>query len=220
MMVTPLTAQGPMAILQSIHNAFRRDVVEIDDLAYQAAAQGGDIQPVLDRLEVFFTMLDIHTRGEDAVLFPVVDRVAPLLAGTYRADHDDAEGLRAAIVRMGQNPDLLAIARATAALRAHTLLHLQKEDELLLPVIQDRTGRDEQMQILAFMGRGAPPELALRVVAWMFGLTDHDDRETIATVWMQTMPAPAFAAMRALIRETLKADWNELVRRVPNLISR
>ena len=33
-----------------IHNAFRRDMAEIDAAAYQIAAKGGDLTNVLDRL--------------------------------------------------------------------------------------------------------------------------------------------------------------------------
>jgi hypothetical protein len=80
---------GPLAVVQSFHNVFRRGITEIDDLAYAAAAGGGPMQPALDRLELYFKVIEIHARGENNWAFPVLEKVAPLVAYGYQADHHE-----------------------------------------------------------------------------------------------------------------------------------
>ena len=74
-----------------LHNAFRRDVFEIDDAAFKIARGGGDLTPVLDRFHVMGEVLDYHARGEEAAVFPAVDSVAPLVAKAYLMDHRELD---------------------------------------------------------------------------------------------------------------------------------
>ena len=58
-MATPLDA------ITTIHKAFRRDIAEIDDAAYKAAAGDGDLSVVVDRLRFFSEILRWHADGEE-----------------------------------------------------------------------------------------------------------------------------------------------------------
>ena len=49
---------GPLDIVRSIHNAFRRDVFQIDDTVFKIARTKGDLTPVLDRLHIMGEILD------------------------------------------------------------------------------------------------------------------------------------------------------------------
>ena len=50
---------APLDAVLAIHNAFRRDMMEIDDAAYKVAKHGGDLSPVLQRLH-FHSQIESH----------------------------------------------------------------------------------------------------------------------------------------------------------------
>lgn len=54
---------GPLEIVHCLHNAFRRDIFQIDDEVYKIARVGGDLPLVFDRLQVLGEVLDYHARG-------------------------------------------------------------------------------------------------------------------------------------------------------------
>jgi hypothetical protein len=68
---------GPIGIVRSIHNAFRRDVSQIDAAACKLARNGGDLTPVFERLHTVAEILDYHAQGEEAAVFPAVDDLTP-----------------------------------------------------------------------------------------------------------------------------------------------
>ena len=67
------------------------------------------------------------------------------------------------------------------------------------------------------MSSTVPPERFPEVIAWMFPLMGHDDRENMTRIWQMVMPAPVFAGVKQLIQKAIPADWAELTRRIPTL---
>lgn len=67
------------------------------------------------------------------------------------------------------------------------------------------------------MASTVPRERFPDVVAWMFPLIGHDDRENMTRIWQMVLPAAAFAGVREVIKKTIGSDWAELTRRIPTL---
>ena len=113
--------------------------------------------------------------------------------------------------------DPLQTARATAAFRFHLDIHLGKEDTHLYRIFRERIPLPEQGKAVALMSRTVPPERFPELVAWLFPLIGHDDRENMTRIWQMVMPAPAFAGVKGLIKKAVGSDWAELARRIPTL---
>jgi hemerythrin-like domain-containing protein len=210
-MVTPLDA------VTAIHAAFRRDIAEIDAAAYTAAAGDGDLSPVVGRLRVFSEVLKAHANGEEAVVFPTMDRVAPLVAAPYLLDHRELDAMTEALAEVSAASDPLVAARATVSLSTHLRIHLDKEDRFLYPTLRERTSADEQAAIVGTMSREVPPERMPDLVGWWFPLIGLDSREVVTRVWMALMPEQAFAGVKPLIRGAVGDDWADLTGRIPEL---
>ena len=208
---------GPLDVVRSMHNAFRRDMFQIDDTVYKIARTKGDLTPVLDRLHIMGEILDYHARGEEEAVFPAVDKVAPLVAKAYLMDHRELDTMVSRLEAMRKAPDPLTTARATAALNAHLQIHLDKEDVHLYQILRERTTTDEQASIVAIMARKVPPEKTPTLVRWLFLLLDHDDRAVVTKGWMTLMTPQAFTGLKHLIKEVVGPDWAELTRRIPEL---
>ena len=212
-MVTPLDA------VTSFHQALRNDMRGIDDAAYKAAAGDGNLSPVVERLRFFCEVLKWHADGEGELVFPAVDKVAPLVAQAYLHDHHEFDTMTEGLAKITAASDALVAARETAALTAVLRIHLDKEDEHLYPILRERTSGEEQASIVGGMAQHVPPERNPEFIRWFFPLLGHDDREVWTRVVMELMPEPVFAGVKTLIRETITDDWAELTRRIPDLAS-
>ena len=215
-----IVVSGPIDIVRSIHNAFRRDVFQIDSLAFKLARDGGDFTPVFDRLRTVAEILDYHAQGEEAAVFPAVDRLTPFVARAYFLDHRELDTMVNGLETMRKTPNALIVARATAVLESHLRIHLNKEDVHLYPLLRERTTESEQASIVGLMSRKVPPERFPALVQWLIPLLDFDDRVVVTEGWMKLMPPQVFAGLKPLIRKVLAEDWTELSRRIPNLDSK
>ncbi len=208
---------GPLDIVRSLHNAFRRDVSQIDNSVFTVARSGGDLAPVFDRLHIMGEVLDYHARGEEAAVFPAVDKVAPLVAKAYLMDHRELDTMVGGLETMRKTPDPLTTVRATAVLASHLRIHLNKEDAHLYPILRERTTETEQASIGGLMSKNVPPDRFPTLVQWLFPLLDLEDRIVVTKGWMTLMPPQVFAGLKPLIRESVGQNWSELSQRIPEL---
>jgi zinc finger-like protein len=189
----------------------------IDTAAYKAAAAGGDLSQAVDRLKFFSEILKWHADGEEELVFPATDRVAPLVAQAYLRDHREFDTMTEGLAKITATSDALVAARETAVLTEVLRIHLDKEDVHLYPILRERTSWEEQASIIRSMAKHVPPERAPEIIGWLYPLLEHDDREVFTTHLMAAVPEEVFAGVKQLIRGAIAEDWAELTRRIPTL---
>ena len=207
----------PVDAIRAFHNAFRNDLEHIDAAAFNSAKGKEGLDATIGRFRFFNEVLVWHARGEEAAVFPAVENIAPLVAEAYVIDH---RGLDSAFEELSQSysaRDPLKTARATAAFRFHLDMHLDKEDTHLYRIFRERISLPEQGKALGIMSGMVPQERFAELVAWLYPLIGHDDRENMTRIWQMVMPAPVFAGAKELIRKAVGNDWTELTRRIPTL---
>jgi hypothetical protein len=207
----------PVDAILAIHNAFRNDIQRIDAAALESAKGKKGLDATIERFRFFNEILVWHAHGEEIAVFPALENVAPLVAEAYVKDH---RGLDAAFDELSTSyseNDLIKTARATAVFRFHLSLHLDKEDSHLYHIFRERISLPEQGKALGIMSGTVPKERFPEVVAWMYPLIGHDDRENMTRIWQMVMPAPVFSGVKELIRKAIGSDWAELSRRIPTL---
>jgi len=201
----------------AIHNAFRRDLAEIDAAALASARGKPGMEATVERFRFFNEVLEWHAEGEELAMFTALEDVAPLVAEAYEKDH---RGLDAAFVTLSNAVsarDPLESARATAAFKFHLDIHLAKEDTHLYRIIRERVPVPEQARAVGVMAGTVPRDRFPELVAWMFPLLDDQDRENMTRIWQMAMPAEAFAGAVHLVRQAIGDDYSELRRRIPEL---
>jgi hypothetical protein len=140
-----------------------------------------------------------------------------LVAEAYVKDH---RGLDSAFDELNKSysaRDSLKTARATAAFRFHLGMHLDKEDTHLYRIFRERISMPDQGKAVGIMASTIPQERFPELVAWLFPLIGHDDRENMTRIWQMVMPPPTFNGVKELIRKSIGSDWAELTRRIPTL---
>lgn len=208
---------GPIDAVLCLHNAFRRDMLQIDQDALNAARHEGDLSEILNRFHVMGEVLDFHAKGEEAAVFPAVGGLAPLVPGAYVMDHRELDRMTIGIERLRNAPDVLSAARETAAMNQHLRLHLDKEDAFIYPLLRENLPPPAQASMMGVMSRSIPPEKFPMLVQWMFPLLDLEERAVMTGVWKALMPPDVFEKVRPLIRKAAAGEWDDLVRRLPGI---
>jgi hypothetical protein len=207
----------PVDAIRAFHNAFRHDLEHIDAAAFNSAKGKEGLDATIGRFRFFNEVLVWHARGEEAAVFPAVETVAPLVAEAYVIDHRGLDSVFEELNRSFSARDRLKTARATAAFRFHLDMHLDKEDTHLYRIFRERISLPEQGKALGIMSGMIPQERFAELVAWLYPLIGHDDRENMTRIWQMVMPPPVFAGAKELIRKAVGSDWAELTRRIPAL---
>ena len=207
----------PLDAIRAIHNAFRKDIAAIDEAALAAARGGGGTDPVINRYVLLGEVLAWHASGEEEAVFPAMDRVAPLVAEPYERDHRGLDSLFESLHQSASASDALATARVTAALKFHLDIHLNKEEAHLYRIFNERISPQDQGIIVMAMSRKVPQERFPDLAGWLYPLLGPTDRENMTRIWQQALPAPAFSGAKKLIQAAIGEDWEDLVRRIPEL---
>ena len=208
----------PIDAVTAIHNALRGDMEGIDATALEAARGKAGLALTAKRFHFFNEVLVWHHQGEELGIFPAIEKVAPSVAEAYEIDH---RGLDTAFKNLSATVsahDRLETARASAAFKFHLDLHLNKEEEHLYRLMKERIAMPEQGEAVGVMASTVPAERFPELVAWMFPLLGHDDRENMTRIWQMVMPAERFKLASQLVQKTISGDdWAELTRRIPTL---
>jgi hypothetical protein len=208
---------GPIDAVVAIHNAFRADMVAIDEAALAAARGAPGLAATVERFRLLNEVLGWHAQGEEAAIFPALEEVAPLVAEAYEKDHRALDAAFDALSKAVSARDEVGTARATAAFKFHLDLHLDKEDTHLYRIIRERVSVPDQGKAVGIMAGGVPPDRHPELVAWMYPLLGDDDRENMTRIWQMVMPPAVFADSIQLVHQAIGDDWSELTRRIPDL---
>jgi hypothetical protein len=209
---------GPLDVITAFHNAFRREMDGIDAAALGSARGKTGLAPAIERFRFFNEVLVWHAHGEELAIFPALEAVVPSVAEAYLRDHHGLDAAFDSLNAAVSAGDALATARASAAFKFHLDIHLDKEDAHLYRLVRERVSAADQGKAVGIMSSVAPQERFPEVVAWLYPLLGHDDRENMTRIWQMMMPAPVFAQVTQLIQKAIGDDWAELTRRIPTLV--
>jgi len=207
----------PVDAIRSVHNAFRKDMAQIDAAALDLARENPDAGIAFSRFRFFDEVLNWHAKGEEAGVFPALEKIAPDVAWAYEQDHRGLDDACATLKQSYADRDLLQTARASAALHFHLKIHLLKEDAHLYRIFKERVPIPDQMKALQVMAGSIPQERFLEMVAWWISLVGQEDRENIIRIWQKVLPPAVFAETRKVVQDVTGSAWIELTRRIPGL---
>lgn len=207
----------PIDVVRCFHTAFRRDMSQIDTAVNRIALEGGNFTSVLQRLHTMNELLDYHARGEEAAVFPAMEKLVPQLATPYLLDHRELDIMVEGLEKIRQNPDPLTTARATAVLESFLRIHLNKEDAHLYPILRERTTDDEQIAIGTTLAKNVPNNKFPTMIQWLFPLLNIEDQVLVAKSWVKAMPPQVLAGIRPLIQSAVAGNWAKLTQLIPEL---
>jgi hypothetical protein len=205
---------GPIDAVVALHNAFRQDIKLIDKAALEAARGKPGLAATVERFRFLNEVLEWHATGEDLVISPLLESVAPDVYEAYERDHRALDRAFEVLSRAVSVRDPLETARATKAFKFHLDLHLDKEDAHMYRLIRERVSLPDQGRAVGRMSAESPQDRFPEVVAWMFPLLGTDDRVLMTRAWQMAMPPDAFALALHLIEQAVADEWPELAQHI------
>jgi hypothetical protein len=199
--------EPPIRGSRFIHRAILAEARTIETLAAQ-----GDGAAILERLDFFQRVLHLHNTGEEVGVFPEIDARQPDIVPAYLLDHSEEKGLsanlRAACATGG--PEL---GRAATALGTHLRLHIKKEEELIVPLVERLFSIPEQAAQVGKMLAVFPPADMARVLPWLVSSIEVEDRRAYLGMMEKVVPADRFTGLLATVRAGVSPDvWASLGR--------
>lgn len=215
---------GPIYSLMFVHNAITAELRSLESRASQAK-DAKSIGELADDLSFFTELMQLHHKGEESVVFPMLDENAPGYAATYLFDHEaerahlDSLISQAQSARDGGELDLKGFQKELTGLVSAGLTHIEKENTLVIPELAERLTPPQQGELVGKVLGVIPKEKMPAIVPWVVSRQSDDDAEAYVRGMMAGMPAPVFEAAKGWIRGGVpEARWTELSRRVPELV--
>jgi zinc finger-like protein len=199
--------ETPVRGIRFIHKAILVEAGRIE-----AAAAEGRGAAVAERLPFFERLLHLHNAGEEIGLFPDIDAKAPDIVPAYLLDHREEKvlfaNLRDACAAGGAN-----LAQAATAVATHLRLHIKKEEELIVPLVERLFSVPEQgAQLGKILGQFTPADMA-QVLPWMITALEVDDRRTYLGLMEKMVPPDRFAGVLATVKVGVTPEvWASLGR--------
>jgi hypothetical protein len=199
--------ETPVRGVRFIHRAILAEAGKIE-----AAASAGRSADVAQRLDFFERVLHLHNTGEELGLFPDIDAKAPDVIPAYLLDHREEKGLYANLrdACAGGGP---ALVRAASALANHLRLHIKKEEELIVPLVERLFSIPEQgAQVGKMLGQFSPADLG-QILPWMITSLEVDDRRAYLGLMEKALPPERFAGALGMVKAGVTPEvWATLQR--------
>jgi len=161
-----------MSVTAPLHEEHADLLPCVAELGNTAASVGSWPSGTADRLAAIVAFLRDHlvphARAEEEALYPTVERVlgAPGATGTMKADHVEVvkriDALADLVGAVGARPPSVEQAEQLRAqlygLEAILVLHFHKEEEVLLPVLDEHLSEEEAQDMFHAMVAVAHPD--------------------------------------------------------------
>jgi hypothetical protein len=199
--------ETPVRGIRFIHRAILVEAGKVEALAAE-----GQKTAVAERLPFFERVLHLHNTGEEVALFPDIDARQPDVIPAYLLDHREEKQLFATL-REACATGGPALVRAAAAVAAHLRLHIKKEEELIVPLMERLFSIPEQgAQVGKMMGQFTPADMG-QILPWLVTSLEVEDRRAYLSLMEKAAPPDRFAGVLGMLRAGLAPEvWASLGR--------
>ena len=221
----------PMNGFRYIHKAIRHELDALEELGGRQGGEGLQTAVLAERLGFLREVVRIHAAGEDEGPYPDLDGRVPQVTRSYALDHQFEETLfdqvEAALARLrtapagnGQGEPARLLHRRLIALNATLSLHIWKEEEQLLPLLDEHYSLEQEAVMAGQAVEHIPPHIMQPLLPWMLDALTADERADLLRTIGGTMPAEAFHALGTGLKAHFSpADWSAVTVRLPEMAS-
>jgi hemerythrin-like domain-containing protein len=215
--------EPPIFGIRFIHNAIKKGVLEVEAAA-ESLSSASDAATLAKRVRFLDHEVHLHTSGEEAGIYPLLEERAQNMGMHYLFDHVEERALFKSVLHLLEDwSPTPAFSRelrsAAASLRYHALLHVKKEEQVVVPVVTKLFNDEEQRTMIRKAVSGYSPDELMQTFPWIVSAQTPEDRVTfIVDDLMKLMPPDVFTAVKGWIQAGIPAaEWADILRRAPQL---
>jgi hemerythrin-like domain-containing protein len=220
--------EGPIRSVRYIHKVIQAELGTLEGAVAQLQpGDGTQAAEIEGRFGFLHDTVKSHHKGEEDALLPAIDERACPVSAPYLLDHRTDQGhlheIVASFLRFagtgdkGERAELLRrLNRLTIIVRSSMTVHIQKEEEILIPLIEEHFSFEEQADIVKRAVAHFSPEQQRHVSPWMLKALTQDEQGDYLRLLAEGMPPEAFQTMIGWIAEGVSPrEWVQIVRRLP-----
>lgn len=182
-----------------------------------------EMKAALEHLDHVLAFLHEHAENEDNLIFPAVERVAPGVTSQAEAQHHEYESIQRQLLdqmealRGCEDPQErmqmgARLNRAYASFLAFSLLHLNTEEETVLPASMEHLTEEERMAIRSRITAAIPPDVYDRWMEYMLPSMTVSELKGMFASMRGKVPAPIFENMKAFAKAVVPARrWEKVL---------
>ncbi|MES2129442.1 MAG: hemerythrin domain-containing protein [Pseudomonadota bacterium] len=221
-MLVPAPRVQRFDIYSKIHKALRACMC--NTLTLVGRLDGDDaaeMSRVLGQVRALASMCGNHLAKEDAFIHPAMEERQPGSSSRIEGEHvrheqaclelvSAADGVASALPR-ARRQRIAHLYRHLALFIAENLLHMDFEETMHNTVLWDTHGDAELAALEGAIVASLSPEMKSASLRWMVAALSPQERALLFEGMRETMPAQAFDALLAQVRQQLSpADWGKL----------
>lgn len=224
---------GPLTMYLLVHDGIRTMTAE-----FEATADHLDVDDRLgaaelaDRLSWYERGVAGHEQGEEDLLFPALEEHAPRVTASFAFDHDNvaerslfvmqraAKELASLEPGVDRPRALHRLRRGAVALHEHLWLHIEKENQLLVPMALEVLPSEVLIEVAAGMAEHIEPTLRMEMIAYLYRHQGDHDRERMIRALNAALPPAGFKAVTQMLGAIGNEDgsWQRVTSRLPELV--
>ena len=217
----------PAEGVRFIHAAIDTDVRALEAEAF-AAETDAQLDAFAAHFALFHRIVKTHNDGEEALLFPELEKRLPRVAATYLFDHKDEAALFGAIGEQvtaaraasgtARAGELAKLRRHAVALTEHVTTHVRKENELITPLVIELFSPPEQGALVQAMIGAFSPELLAKALPWIIANIVFSEQCAYVDMMQRVMPPERFPTACGWIKAGIgDGAWSAIAAKVPGV---
>ena len=222
--------RSPLYSLRQFHKVLRHLLDGVEKTARETDyTDAQQVQALTGQFQMVSQLLAEHIQSEDAVFFPPLEAKIANVIPNYHMDHRADEKLLGEISELltrlqeSSQADSRAalgddIYRQVVALNSTSAHHMDKEEEIVVPLMVEHLSEHEQWALLERTFELIPVEAIGQMTPMFMSLLTQGEREEQIRTEMRAMKPEMFRAVVASApRGMSPEEWQDLVKRIPEL---
>jgi len=213
--------KGPIRSILYAHKAIRTELDVLRDITEKLDLDA-DFDEIKGRVNFLSNFVDSHAKAEEEVFYPAVDELRRDTSKPFNWDHkleekhfQSVKETLAKIKRYRNPSNFEGLKWNVYALSATLSAHAQKEDDLLVPILDEEVDPGKQGEMVGKFVSHIPPHLMEKGVKWIIGILSPEERVDYLGIIKRGIPPEKFDAVTGWVRETVSEDeWKELLNRM------
>jgi zinc finger-like protein len=202
---------GPINALRFVHSAILHEANSVEERAH-GELSADEAKQLGEDLSVFDELMRGHTHGEEVGLFPKLAEIESHFAQAYLRDHEVEhklfDELKEAVGKVagGDAGAKTTVRRHATAIRHHVATHIGKENELILPFVDEKFPPPEQGAMLGKILSVFTPQDMEKMLPWIVSRLDDETAAKYLGVLGNAQPPEVFAKSIAWIKAGIPAE--------------
>jgi len=177
---------SPINEILRVHKAIRIELQAIMDAStvLPESMNPNAVSSLAERCSFLRRMVHFHSKAEDSIVLPLVEKRVSNISGSYEDEHSDERRLFGSLAKRLENLQCsgdvdvaMSVYVVARTLRDDMMSHLSQEESHLWPLLVKNLTIEEQSEVVANIFGQMPAEILQEMLPWMIRVLSATERD-------------------------------------------